>query len=227
MPKGIAESSSRACFRVRCCALGSIVQVAVLGIRTRSAELGIDWEELCRETRASWMSLIELLELSPEELDIERLLLEAAKSHLGVAVGILENGIAGHGGLPWSCQSKYYMRISSATYTPLSIEGGDLFSAYCLYFESMRGRLSPWLDHRDGLVVLNSILVIARNEYQALERRIGESRIEYLPVSASSNELRVAEEVPQCPLCGQLMERDVEGDWLCRQCQRNEAASLP
>lgn len=226
MPKSQTESGSRACFRVRCCALGSIVQVSVLGIRRHSSELGLDWEELSQETRASWMSLIEALELSPEERDVELLLLESAKNRLSVVLGSLESCIAGKGHLPWSCQSKSYMRLSSATYAPLSIEDGDLFSAYCLYFEALRHRLSPWLDNVDVEVVVNSILVIARNEYQALERHIRESKAEadYLPLPTPTDVLRIAQEVPRCPVCGQLMERDDEGDWFCENCQIKDAS---
>ena len=201
MSKTLIESSSRACFRVRCCALGSIVQVSVLGLRKVSRELGLDWEELSNETRASWMSLVEILELSPDEVTVEKLLLEAAKSRLGVALGTMENCLASRGHLPWSCQSKAYMRLASATYAPLSLDGGDLFSAYCLYFESLRHRLSPWLDNEDPEVMLNSILVIARNEYQSLQRRLDEAQVEitYIPLYTPPDLMRVAQQVRSPP----------------------------
>ena len=204
------------------------MQVSVLGLRKHSRELGLDWEELSNETRASWMSLVEMLELSPDELTMEKLLLEAAKSRLGVALGTMENCLAARGHLPWSCQSKCYMRLASATYAPLSLDGGDLFSAYCLYFESLRHRLSPWLDNEDPEVIINSILVIARNEYQTLERRLNEATVEisYIPLNTLPDVMRVAQQVPQCPLCGQLMERDDEGDWSCEKCQIKDASYL-
>lgn len=188
--------------------------------------MGLDWEELSRETRASWMSLIEALELSPEEREIEILLLESAKKSLSVVLGSLESCIAGKGHLPWSCQSKSYMRLASATYAPLSIEDGDLFSAYCIYFEALRHRLSPWLDNVDPEVVVNSILVIARNEYQALERHLRESKTEaaFLLPTMPTDVLRIAQEVPRCPVCGQLMVRDNEGDWFCENCQIKDAS---
>ena len=228
MSKILTESSSRACFRVRCCALGSIVQVSVLGLRKHSRKLGLDWEELSNETRTSWMSLVEMLELSPDEVTMEKLLLEAAKSRLGVALGNMETCLATKGHLPWSCQSKHYMRLASATYAPLSLDEGDLFSAYCLYFESLRHRLSPWLDNEDPEVMLNSILVIARNEYQTLERRLNETQVEisHIPLYTPQDVMRVAQQVPLCPLCGRLMERDEEGDWSCEKCQIKDASYL-
>ncbi len=228
MSKTLTESSSRACFRVRCCALGSIVQVSVLGLRKHSRELGLNWEELSNETRTSWMSLVEMLELAPDETSVEKLLLEAAKSRLGVALGTMESCLAARGRLPWSCQSKPYMRLASATYAPLSLDSGDLFSAYCLYFESLRRRLSPWLDNEDPEVMLNSILVIARNEYQTLERRLNEAQVDitYIPLYSPPDVMRVAQQVPQCPLCGQLMERDENGDWSCEKCQIKDASYL-
>ena len=111
---------------------------------------------------------------------------------------------------------------------PKAADGGDLFSAYCLYFESLRRRLSPWLDNEDPEVMLNSILVIARNEYQTLERRLNEAQVDitYIPLYSPPDVMRVAHQVPQCPLCGQLMERDEDGDWSCEKCQIKDASYL-
>ena len=47
----------------------------------------------------------------------------------------------------------------------------------------------------------------------------------YIPVDKKARHvLRIAQEVPRCPVCGQLMERDNEGDWFCENCQIKEAS---
>ena len=118
------------------------------------------------------------------------------------------------------------MRLASATYAPLSIEEGDVFTAYCFYFESLRHGLAPWLEQTNGEALLNSILAIGRHEYQALSRRIEETHPEcdYRLVGIGEGEaLRVAEEVPCCRLCGKLLERDGDGDWFCGECQLKQS----
>lgn len=158
------------------------------------------------------------------------MLFTAAHDSLNEVLCSLEEALVTSNGLPWSCQSVAYMQLASATYAPMT-GGGDFFAAYCAYYGVLSERLKPWLECGDTSVALNSIMVIARHEVDALERRISDPSLEFTVASREKlrqyNVLKIADIVPVCPVCGHLMEEDADGVQRCPICSDNDTKKGP
>ena len=206
---------SSAYFRIRCCAMSTLVVLGLAGLAKREPRTGV--EELLATGRRIWSLLLE--DLTAGVATSMRALLEL---HL---LKWLERSVCSllkENGMPlWQADSLAVLRVGATTYASSQCTE-DSFLAYCRFYQAMLVNLKPWLEHEDASVSLNTVLVLSYQTESEVRHRGEEWESARYPCVAEGGPdyqsmFPVAVPVPRCPCCGHLMSRDGRA-WRCDTC---------
>jgi len=208
---------SSAYFKIRCCAMGTLVVLGLAGLSRREPGTGV--EELLPMGRGLWTLLLE--DLTAGVVSSIRAVQELQLLHWleqGMCKLLEENSMP-----LWQSDSLAALRIGTTTYaSPQCTE--DSFLAYCRFYQTMLVSLKPWLEHEDASVRLNTVLALSYQTENEVRHRSEEREDAYYPCIAEAGPdyqsmIPVAQPVPRCPCCGHLMSR-AGRSWCCDACSR-------
>ena len=208
------EISENLYYKVRCCSALTLVQLGVRGMHERSG--GSLFASTKNYTGRVWSLLLE--DVYTQDVNLDRCEQEAELCR--IILEALLKQLRSDGDAPWPAQSPAYQRVMAALYSPLSVVENP-FRAYCEYFQKMSLELEPWLEHPERDMVVNALMVLVKHVLFAMQRKLELSKIPYRPFRAGvvgTQPLPVAELVPVCPCCHQLMQRNGRA-WRCPTCE--------
>lgn len=160
--------------------------------------------------RSGRQNIIEASERAGTSKETEIKLTDVARASLAELLGDYEIFLAEKGVVPWSRHDDSYRAISQLR-LPMFSFSDDSLHDYWIYFQEIRKAFDEWINHPDGVVVANSMIVLIGQTMFMLDRQIqhqGETFLKAGGFKERMHECRQevrTETSPVCPNCGKIM----------------------
>ena len=193
----------------------------------------VDWKDdplgklagqMVGASRSGKQNIVEGSERAKTSTETEIKLTDVAKGSLAELLGDLEDFLACRGSIPWSIHTEDYKAVNGITLEPF-VYSDDVLHDYWTYLHREKKKFDPWLEHADGTVVANALIVLVQRtlsllgkQLQSLESAFVENGGIRERMTQARVTARDCEKPPTCPACGKPMRHrhSKKGDfWDC------------
>lgn len=177
--------------------------------------LGKTFGQMIGASRSGKQNIIEGSERAQTSTETEIRLTDVAKASLAELLGDLEDYLVSQNDIPWSIHAEDHRAISAIKLAPFEYTD-DLLHDYWTYLLGEKRKFDPWLEHADGLVVANALIVLVQRTLALLSSQLRRQEEVFLEeggvherMSRVRSEARSAPsaDAPPCPDCGRSMRR--------------------
>ncbi len=181
----------------------------------------IDWKEdplgktvgqMVGASRSGKQNIIEGSERAKTSAETEIKLTDVAKASLAELLGDLEDYLVSRGEVPWSIHSEDHKALSAIALDRFEYTD-DVLHDYWTFLLTQKREFDPWLEHKDPVVVVNTLIVLVQRALSLLGKQLQSLEASFLEKGGIREKMTRARvlardgEGPGCPECGKPMRK--------------------